>query len=153
MAKVYDIVNTSKMSLEYDGSKIFVTRRSKTALENGRLVAVDADGTVRYAVTGDAKVYLHASVEVMADTKLGLTEFRKEQGELVRYVGMEVGDIFGTTAFTGTIVKGDKVILGTAGVLAKATPAGTENFIAEVEEVKTLGYDKIPALSVRVIKA
>jgi hypothetical protein len=139
--------------MEYDGSLIDVVHRASTALENGRLVAIATDGTVKYAVAGDAKVYLHASVEKMFDTTLGLTNFRAEQNDLVRLIGMQVGDIFATTAFTGTLVKGDKVILGSNGILAKGTPAGTENFIAEVDKVTVLGYDKTPAISVKVIKA
>lgn len=153
MAKLYDIVNTSKMSMEFDGSLIDVEHKGAVALENGRLVALDTDGTVKYGETTDAKLYLHASVEVIAETFKGLTEFRKEVGEYVRILGMRAGDIFATTAFDGVAVKGDKVIVGTNGILAKGTPAGTENFIAEVLEVTTLGFDKIPAISVRVIKA
>jgi hypothetical protein len=155
MAKLYDIVNTSKMSMEYDGSLIDVTKRAKTALENGRLVAIDADGTIRYAITGDSKVYLHASVEKMYDTTLGLTNFRAEANDLVRILGMRAGDTFATTAFTGTLVKGDQVILGTNGVLVKGTPTGTENFIGVVDKVLVLGlgYDKIPAVSIKVVKA
>lgn len=156
MAKLYDIVETSKMSAEYDGSKIFNTYRANGALENGRLIAFDnSTGKASYAVTGSAKVYLHASVEVMADTVFGLTKFRKEDAELVRGLAMEAGDEFATTAYTGTLVKGDKVILETAtGKLVKsASPVGTENFIAEVIEIETLGYDRIPAVGVRVIKA
>lgn len=156
MAKLYDIVETSKMSAEYDGSKIFNTYRADGALENGRLVAIDGtSGKIRYAVDGDEKVYLHTSVEVMPDTTLGLTSFRKEDGALVRMFGMEAGDEFATTAVAGTIVKGDKVVVETAtGKVEKsATPAGTENFIAEVIAVKTLGYDLTNALVLRVIKA
>lgn len=153
MAKIYDIVNTSKMSCEYDGSLIFVQNRAKGALENGRLCAIDVDGTVRYAKDTDAKVYLHASVETMADTTLGLTAFRKEDGELVRLIGMRAGDEFATTAFSGAVV-GDKVILDTDGKLKKATTiAGTENFVAEVVKVSTLGYDRTASIEVRVIKA
>lgn len=157
MAKLYDIVETSKMSAEYDGSKIFNTYRANGALENGRLIAVDdSTGKASYAVTASTKVYLHASVEVMADTVNGLTKFRKDDGQLVRLLNMQNGDEFATTAFVAGAVKGDTVILETAtGNLVKAgtAPTGTENFIGEVLDVVTLGYDRIPALSVRVIKA
>jgi hypothetical protein len=155
MAKLYDIVETSKMSAEYDGSLIFNTYRATNALENGRLIAFDvATGKARYAVSGDAKVYLHTSVEVMADTIFGLTKFRKEADEFVRGFGMRSGDEFSTTAFVAGAVKGDKVVLGADGKLEKsATPSGSENFIAEVLEVTSLGYDRIPAINVRVIKA
>jgi hypothetical protein len=153
MAKLYDLVETSKMSMEYDGSLIDSVHSAKTALEVGRLVAIDADGTVRYAVAGDAKVYLHTSVEKIAETFRGRTDFRVEAGKKLRMVGMRAGDVFKTTAVDGVAVKGDKVILGANGILAKGTPAGTENFIAEVLEVGTLGYDKARALKVKVIKA
>lgn len=153
MAKLYDIVETSKMSAEYDGSLIFNTYRANGALENGRLVAIES-GKVRYAKTADTKVYLHTSVEVMADTVLGLTKFRKEDAELVRMFGMRAGDEFATTAYVAGAVKGDMVVLETTtGKLVKATPAGTENFIAEVIDVTTLGYDRTSALVVRVTKA
>lgn len=155
MAKKYDIVNTSLLSAIYDGSLIDVEHRAKTALENGRLVAIDADGTVRYAVTADAKVYLLATVEKMYDTLQGLTEFRVEIGELLRMMGMRAGDRFGTTATSGALIKGDKVILETAtGKFIKSVaPAGTENFIGEVTAIGTLGYDKTPSVTIKVIKA
>jgi tetrahydrodipicolinate N-succinyltransferase len=152
MTKKYDIVNTSKMSAEYDGSLIFTEYDANGALENGRLCAIVSD-KAQYAVTEDAKVYLHASVEKMYDTILGLTEFRVEDGSKVRLFGMRAGDEFATTAFDGVAVKGDKVIVGANGTLVKGTPVGTENFIAEVLAVTTLGYDKTSAIKVRVIKA
>lgn len=161
MAKLYDIVETSKMASEYDGSLINVEGVAKTDLENGRLVAVDADGTIRYAVAGDAEVFLHASVEVMADTTKGLTEFKKLQGEKVRKIRFRKGDVFKTTAIDGTIVAGDTVKLSTNGTFVKvASPAGTENFLATVKEVGSLGFysfsygfDKIPAIKLEVTKA
>lgn len=153
MAKIYDIVETSKMSAEYDGSLIFNTYGANGALENGRLVTI-ANDKVQYAVEGDAKVYLHASVEVMADTTLGLTYFRKEDGQKVRMFGLQNGDEFATTAYDGVAVKGDKVILDTTGgKLKKGVPVGTESFIGEVIAVKTLGYDLTSAIVVRVVKA
>jgi hypothetical protein len=161
MAKLYDIVETSKMAMEYDGSLINVEYRANGALENGRLVAIE-NGKVRYAKTTDTKVYLHASVEKMYEEFRGLTEFRIEDGQLCRIVGFRVGDEFKTSAVTGTLVKGDKVILedATGKYVKSATPAGTENFIAEVIEVGKLGFDSYsynvlnsaPAYVLKVIK-
>jgi hypothetical protein len=163
MSKGYTIVETSKMSLEYDGSLINVEKQASTALENGRLVAIDAtNGNVRYAKTADSKVYLLFNVEKMYDETLGLGDFRVEAGDYCRIGGFRAGDEFKTSAISGTLVKGDKVILETdTGKLIKsATPAGTENFIAEVIEVGSLGFQSVSfglndnqtAVVVRVIK-
>jgi hypothetical protein len=157
MAKVYDIVETSKMAMESTGSLIDVVHVAKTDLENGRLVAVDADGTVRYAKPADTKVFLHTSVEKMPELFRGLTEFKKVTGDAIRMVGMMPLDRFASTAIEGTVVKGDVVGLkanSTDGRFSTiAVPAGTENFLAKVVEVMTLGYDRIPAIKVEVIKA
>lgn len=161
MAKGYTIVETSKMSASYNGALIDVEHRANGALENGRLVAIE-DGKVRYAKTTDAKVYLHASVEKLYDTTLGLGDFRAEDGELVRIMGMLPLDEFKTSAFTGNLQKGDKVVLenNTGKLVKKEDITGDENFIAEVIEVSRLGFralslgiDNQPAVTVRVIKA
>jgi hypothetical protein len=163
MAKLYDIVETSKMAMEYDGSLINVEYRANGALENGRLVAIE-NGKVRYAKSTDTKVYLHCSVEKMYEEFRGLTEFRKEDGQFVRIAGFRIGDEFKTTAVSGTLAKGDKVVIDdtdSAGKYKKAgTLAGTENFVAEVVELGKLGFDSYsfnvlnsaPAYVLRVIK-
>jgi hypothetical protein len=162
-SKGYTIVETSKMSASYNSALINVELRASGALENGRLVAIDTTtGKVRYAKTADTKVFLHASVEKMYDTTLGLGDFRAEDGDLVRIMGMLPLDEFKTSAITGTLAVGDKVILETdTGKLVKsASPAGTENFIGQVIEVTrlgfkalSLGFDNQSAVTVRVIKA
>jgi hypothetical protein len=163
MAKLYDMVETSKMALEYDGSLINVEYKANGALENGRLVAIE-NGKVRYAKTTDTKVYLHFSVEKMYEEWRGLTEFRVEDGQYVRIGGFRTGDEYKTTAFNGTLAVGDKVIIddtASAGKLIKAgVLAGTENFVGEVIQVGKLGFDSYsynilnsaPAVVIRVIK-
>lgn len=155
MAKRYDVVETSKMAMENIKSLIEVEKNAGAPLENGRIITVDGNGKFVYAdASTTGKVYLHASVEKMADTTLGLTEFRIEDGEKCRALGMLGEDIFCTTAFDGVAKVGDIVIIGADGVLTKTTLATTgKPFVAIVEKVRTLGYDFIPAISVRVINA
>jgi hypothetical protein len=162
-SKGYTIVETSKLSASYNSALINVELQANGALENGRLVAIE-NGKVRYAKPTDSKVFLHASVEKMYDTTLTLADFRAEDADFVRIMGLQALDEYKTSAFTGTLVKGDKVTVASddSGKLVKvATPTGSEVFLAEVLEVSkfgvvasSLGFDNSQSVVVvRVIKA
>ena len=159
MAKLYDIVETSKMALEYDGSLLDVEGTAGANLENGRLGVKDASGVVAYATaTTTEGVKLIMNVERMGKTTNGLTEFRILAGEKVRLGGMRAGDIFRTTAFNASdaLKAGDTVVNGADGKFVKGT-AGTQAFIGKVLGLGTLGYfsagfgfEAIPAIKVEV---
>jgi hypothetical protein len=165
-SKGYDIVETSKMAMEYDGSLINVECVADGALENGRLVAIDGtSGKVRYATPSDAIVFLHASVEKMYDTTLGLGDFRAEDGDYVRILRMRAGDQFATTAFNGTVAKGDLVMVDdSVGHVAEFVVNGTDIATAlhtfKVIDAtyklgfgaSSLGFTAQPALILEVIK-
>lgn len=153
MAKIYDIVETSQMSMENDGALINVQGVAKTDLENGRLVTIK-DGKVEYAKESDTEILLHASVEKMADTSLGLTEFIAKKDKKVRVLRMRKGDLFKTTAIEGVVAVKETVTVGANGQFKKlALVAGTENFVGEVMEVGTLGFDRTKAIKIKVLKA
>lgn len=164
MAKLYDIVETSKMSAEYDGSLIVGDCGARQPLENGRLVVADEVGKVAdYPADITDKVLLNASVEKMYEEFRGLTEFRVEQDDMPRLEGFRVGDKFKTTAidYSGdratfdAIVVGDKVVThvedGKFTVLLQATVT-TSSFVADVIEKTYLGFEKYPAIKVKVTK-
>lgn len=124
MVKVHDIVETSLMSMEYNGALIDVERTAKTNLDNGRLVVrdgltykypTDATATELFLVTTPEKTY----------ENVGLTEFYNKLGKKVRAVRVQLGDRFGTTAFTGSPAVGDVLMVDASGqLIAKAdTPA------------------------------
>lgn len=161
MAKIHDIVTTSRLSAEYDGSLIDVIGFAKTDLDNGRLVVKNhVTGEVSYATSTSKELYLHNSVERMADLTKGLTEFYVPTGKKVRITRLVLGDEYETTAFTGTVAKGDTVTIDANGLVKKiATPAGTETFLATVTALSTLGFssfsygmDSIPAIKIKVTK-
>lgn len=133
MAKIHDIVETSKMSMEYDGSLIDVERSAKTDLDNGRLAIrdgadykypVDATATALFLITTPEKTY----------TNVGLTEFYNKLGKKVRAVRVMLGDKFATTAATGAV--GDVLMVDNAGKLI-ANVAGAIQFT--VIEIRSIG--------------
>ena len=155
--KKYDIVETSKMAMEYDGSLIDVEKTAKTDLENGR-VAVVKGKEVEYAAKGEkGEVFLINSVERMADTTKGLTEFINLAGEKVRITRFRNGDIFKTTAFTGTVAEGDYVLVDANGTFKKGTPTDEKiKFVVNSINCKlgfssvSFGFDGIPAIELKI---
>lgn len=170
MAKIHDIVETSKMSMEYDGSLIDVTHRAKKDLDNGRLVVLGADGTYDYAGVGEkGEIKLIASVEQMADLTKGLTEFYNLEGNLVRTLTFRNGDMYKTSAFTGEgLAKGDELIPDANGILKKGTVTKEGETVAVSPKIRffvedaeanlgfvsySYGFDYIPAIMVRIERA
>lgn len=163
MAKIHDIVETSKMSMEYDGSLIDVTHRAKKDLDNGRLVVLGADGTYDYAGVGEkGEVKLLASVEQMADLTKGLTEFYNSKDALIRALTFRNGDMYKTSAFTGEgLAKGDELIPDANGILKKGTTVEGSKIKFFVEDAEanlgfvsySYGFDYIPAIMVRIERA
>lgn len=158
MAKLYDIVETSKMALEYDGSLLDVEGTAGADLENGRLGVKDVTtGIVTYAsATTTEGVKLIMNVERMAKTTNGLTEFRILKDEKVRLGGMRAGDIFRTTAFVGSPAVGNIVNNGADGKFVVGT-ATDKAFVGTVLALGTLGYfsagfgfEAIPAIKIQV---
>jgi hypothetical protein len=166
MAKLYDIVDTSKMSCEYDGSLINVECVASTALENGRALVVDyVNKTCAYPTDITKPMVLHANIEKMYKESLGLTEYRTEAGEYVRFVQERVTDEFTTSgidysAGTGnrtdyaSIVVGDQVVVhagdGKFTCQARGTST-TSSLKGIVLEKTTVGYDRLPAIVVKVV--
>lgn len=151
MAKKYDMLQTSKMSAEYDGSLIIGDCVAQTDLENGRLAVVDeVNKTVSYAIDETKEVVLVAGVEKLYNDE-GLTEYINPKDDMVRVLRMPQGDKFITTAFTG-LIKGDKAVAGADGKFVKCTDESTAVKVFEVLEVTTLYFDRTPAIKVKVVK-
>lgn len=159
MAKIHDIANTSQMSIEYDGSAIDVQHRAKKDLDNGRIVKIGADNLVDYADKGETgEVYLLHSVEQMADTTKGLTEFYNFKDDPVRIMRFRNGDKFTTTAIaTDTYAENDELVVDANGILKKGTATTEKIKFFVVKPDATLGFtsysygfDSFPALEVRV---
>lgn len=126
MAKIHDVVETSKMSMEYDGSLIDVERSAAADIDNGRLVVRDG-ATYKYAVSeAAARLWLTTAPEKTYSVA-NMTEFYNKSGKKLRAVEVMLGDQFGTTAIVGSLSVGDVVMVkGTTGeLMAKgvATPA------------------------------
>lgn len=112
----HDVVETSKMSAEYNGALIDVTRGAETDLDNGRLVVrngdnyeypADATATDLFLVTTPEKTY----------EDVGLTEFFNKAGKKIRVFKVVPEDEFGTTAFEGDFDKGDIAMVNAEGKL------------------------------------
>lgn len=110
VVKIHDIVETSKMSMEYNGALIDVLRSAKTDLDNGRLVVRDGNGYKYPADTAATDLFLVTTPEKTYEN-VSLTEFYNKAGKKIRAVRVMLGDIFGTTAFEGELAIGDKVMV------------------------------------------
>lgn len=133
MAKIHDIVETSKMSMEYNGALIDVERSAKTDLDNGRLVVRDG-ATYKYPIDATATELFLVTTPEKTYTNVGLTEFYNKLGKKVRAVRVMLGDKFGTTAATGAV--GDVLMVDNAGKLI-ANVAGAIQFT--VTEIRSAG--------------
>lgn len=124
MAKVHDIVETSLMSMEYNGALIDVLGTAATDLDNGRLVVRDS-GTYKYPTDSTATELFLVTTPEKTYENVGLTEFYNKKDKKVRVVRIPVGDKFGTTAFTATPAVGDVLMVDNKGQLVAkaATPA------------------------------
>lgn len=148
MTKLHDIVETSKMSMEYNGALIDVLRSAKTDLDNGRLAIRDGnDYKYPTAITAD-ELFLITTPEKTYEN-VSMTEFYNKAGKKVRAVRVMLGDIFGTTAFEGNLAVGDAVMLkaNTGELTAKAGEPAVE---FEVVEKRAIGG--FPLLVVERIK-
>lgn len=134
MIKVHDVVETSKMSMEYNGALIDVERTAKTDLDNGRLVVRDGL-TYKYPVDKTAAELFLVTTPEKTYENVGLTEFYNKAGKKVRAVRVMIGDQFGTTA-VGTVAKDDVLMVDNTGKLV-ANVTGTVEF--KVVEVRTIG--------------
>jgi hypothetical protein len=137
VVKIHDIVETSKMSMEYSGALIDVLRSAKTDLDNGRLVVRDGNEYKYPAdITAD-ELFLVTTPEKTYEN-VSLTEFYNKAGKKIRAVRVMLGDIFGTTAFEGTLAIGDKVMVkaGT-GELVKSDGEPVVEF--EIVERRAIG--------------
>lgn len=116
MAK-HDIVETNKMQMEYDGSKIDVERTAATDLDNGRLVVREGN-TYKYPKDNTAtELFLVTTPEVLY-TSAGLHEFYNPEGKKIRAVRVMIGDIFSTTAIAETeFAEDDKLTVNNEGKL------------------------------------
>lgn len=126
MAKIHDVVETSKMSMEYDGSLIDVERSAAADIDNGRLVVRDG-ATYKYAVSEAATRLWLTTTPEKTYSVANMTEFYNKSGKKLRAVEVMLGDQFGTTAIVGDLSVGNVVMVkGTTGeLMAKgvATPA------------------------------
>ena len=162
--KVFDMVETSMMSAEYDGSLVVGDCIAQENLENGRLAVVDeVKKTIRYAQDATEEVLLLAGVEKLYNDE-GLTSYCAEKGKPAIGLRMKKGNRFKTTAVaddlkneSGKITglkKGDLVTAGKEGKFVKLEfEEGTETFIAEVLDITVMYHDLTPAIKVRVKKA
>lgn len=136
MVKVHDVVETSKMSMEYNGALIDVERIAKTDLDNGRLVVRDG-ATYAYPTDATATELFLVTTPEKTYENVGLTEFYNKQGKKVRAVRVMLGDVFGTTA-VGTVAKDDVLMVDDEGKLV-ANVDGTIQFKV-VEKRPISGY-------------
>ncbi len=123
MVKKHDIVETSKMSMEYNGALIDVERTAKTELDNGRLVVRDGN-TYAYPTADSDELFLVHTPEKLYEN-LPLTEFYNKEGKKIRASRVMLGDQFGTTAFDGEVAVDDVLMVkvNTGELVAKdATP-------------------------------
>ena len=132
--KKHDIVETSKMSMEYNGALIDVERTAAVDLDNGRLVVRDGD---TYKYPADATVTELFLVHTPEKTyeNVPLTEFYNKEGKKIRVSRIMIGDIFGTTSAVGA-KKDDLLMVDSAGKLIKNV-AGVVEF--KVKEIRSIG--------------
>lgn len=114
MAIKHDVVETSKMSMEYNGALIDVERTAATDLDNGRVVVRDGD-TYKYPTNKNAEELFLVTTPEKVYENVGLDEFYNKAGRKVRAVRIMVGDQFGTTAAEGDV--GDVLMTNTSGKL------------------------------------
>lgn len=135
MKKIHDIVETSKMSMEYNGALIDTERVAATDLDNGRLVVRDGD-TYKYPEgTSDTELFLVHSVEKTYEN-VSMTEFYNKEGKKIRASRVLVGDKFGTTAAPVEAKRKDVLMANEKGELV-TNAEGVIQF--EVDEVRTIG--------------
>ena len=135
MKKIHDIVETSKMSMEYNGALIDTERVAATDLDNGRLVIRDED-TYKYPEgTSDAELFLVHTPEKTYEN-VSLTEFYNKEGKKIRASRVLVGDKFGTTAAPVEAKRKDVLMTNEKGELV-TNAEGVIQF--EVDEVRTIG--------------
>lgn len=128
MSVKHDVVETSKMSMEYNGALIDVERKAAVDLDNGRLVVRDGD-TYKYPTAKTADELFLVTTPEKTYTNVGLDEFYNKQGKKVRAVRVMLGDKFGTTAATGEV--GDKLIVNTSGELVVGVDGAIEFKVVE----------------------
>ena len=128
MSVKHDVVETSKMSMEYNGALIDVERKAAVDLDNGRLVVRDGD-TYKYPTAKTADELFLVTTPEKTYTNVGLDEFYNKQGKKVRAVRVMLGDRFGTTAATGEV--GDKLIVNTSGQLVVGEDGAIEFKVIE----------------------
>ena len=146
------IVNTDKMSAEYNGALIEGTLKAKVAMDNGMLV--ERDG-----VTGDFKFATDKSVEdlylVTTPEKLyegsTLGGFTNAAGKVIRAFKLVDGDEFSTNANAdvAALSVGDKLMAGAANGMFIASDA-SEAVSFTVIEKKNIGAT--PVVTLRVSK-
>lgn len=161
MNKIFDMVETSKISAEYNGSLIVADCKAKTVLENGRFAVADLVKKVaEYGTDAKADVYLIDGVEKLYNDE-GLTSFCNAADKEVRLIKLLQGDIIITTALdeamlekkTGKITgvkAGDKVVVTKDGRLTKSMDVKDAKFFATVLEVTSLYYGSVPAIKIVV---
>lgn len=136
MVKVHDVVETSKMSMEYNGALIDVERTAKTDLDNGRLVVRDG-GTYKYPADETADELFLVTTPEKTYENVGLTEFYNKKDKKIRTVRVMLGDIFGTTA-VGKVVKDDVLMVNSEGKLVANTTGAIEFKVVDVRPIS--GY-------------
>lgn len=144
MVLKHDVVETSKMSMEWDGSLIDTERNAATDLDNGRLVIRDG-GTYKYPVAKTATELFLVTTPEKTYTNVGLDEFYNKEGKKIRAVRVMLGDKFGTTAATGEV--GETLIVNTGGELV----VGIDGAI-EFEVVAKRMVSGFPGLIVERVK-
>ena len=129
MVKIHDVVETSKMSMEYNGALIDVERGAATNLDNGRLVIRDGANYKYAAALTDADLFLVTTPEKTYEN-VNMTEFFNKQGKKIRAVRVMLGDQFGTTAISGALAVGDiaNVNIATGELIKKAAGAPAIEF-------------------------
>ena len=122
----HDVVETSKMSAEYNGALIDVTRSTATDLDNGRLVVRDGDG-YKYPTDATATELFLVTTPEKTYENVGLGDFFNKAGKKIRVFKVMPEDEFGTTAFDGEVAKGDILMVNAEGKLV-ANVAGAIEF-------------------------
>lgn len=166
MPKVHDIVETSRMTAETVNAMVYGTCVAQADMDNGRfIVANEALATAIYPVDLTTPVQLHASVDRIGDIVYGQTDFYVTSGTKVRAMAFQKGDVFATTAIDysgdrttyGAIALGDTAFVhindGKVSVNNSATAIlATTAFVGTVIEKKTLGYDRTPAIRIKIVR-
>lgn len=136
MIKVHDVVETSKMSMEYNGALIDVEGTAATDLDNGRLVVKDGT-TYKYPTDATSTELFLVTTPEKTYENVGLTEFYNKAGKKVRVARVMVGDKFGTTA-VGSVSKGDILMVDSNGALVANVAGAVEFKVVELRPIS--GY-------------